>query len=178
MTKSLAKRLAIFSIPLLILVGMTVSPLMTLYLGEDVQIKTAPIDPRDLFRGDYVTLKYEMEEVPNEKVEEAVRNAIADDAVRRTNDIRVYTVLKENASGLFEADRVVLEKPTSGTFIEGTSYRWQYEGDALIVSYNLDKFFVEENTGMTLEKGAQEGSAVATLKIRNGKAILTDVKLP
>lgn len=178
MTKSLAKRLAIFSIPLLILVGMTVLPVMTLYLGEDVQIKTTPIDPRDLFRGDYVTLKYEMEEVPKEKVDEAVYNAMSDDAVRKRNDIRVYTVLKENSSGLFEVERVVLDKPTSGTFIEGTSYRWQYQGDALIVSYNLDNFFVEENTGMALEKGAREGSAIATVKIWNGKSILTDVKLP
>jgi uncharacterized membrane-anchored protein len=179
MTKSLAKRLAIFSIPLLILVGMTVSPMMTFYSGEEVQLKTAPIDPRDLFRGDYVTLSYEIEKISKEKVDEAVLEAIAKEPKRGVKEMRVYTILKANSSGIFEAERVVLQKPIHGTiFIEGTYNLWQYSGDELYISYNLDKFFVAENTGMELEKGSREGSAVATVKVRNGHSYLTDVKLP
>jgi uncharacterized membrane-anchored protein len=35
----------------------------TLYFGEEVLLKTAPIDPRDLFRGDYVRLNYDISTV-------------------------------------------------------------------------------------------------------------------
>ena len=32
----------------------------TLQTGKEVLLKTVPVDPRDLFRGDYVTLRYEI----------------------------------------------------------------------------------------------------------------------
>src|SRR4029077_13511649 len=32
--------------------------------GTDVLLKTAPVDPRDLLRGDYVTLNYDISRVP------------------------------------------------------------------------------------------------------------------
>ncbi|MBN1134232.1 MAG: GDYXXLXY domain-containing protein [Methanosarcinaceae archaeon] len=34
--------------------------LFTASMGEEILLKTAPVDPRDLFRGDYVRLSYEI----------------------------------------------------------------------------------------------------------------------
>jgi len=36
----------------------------TLRVGQEVVLETAPVDPRDLFRGDYVVLRYTVSEVP------------------------------------------------------------------------------------------------------------------
>src|SRR5262245_14089672 len=44
----------------LCLVAMMVGPLMTLATGEAILLRAAPVDPRDIFRGDYVTLSYEI----------------------------------------------------------------------------------------------------------------------
>lgn len=43
------------------------------------------------------------------------------------------------------------------------------------IDYNLDKFFVPENTGIELEEATRKGKAIATVKVRDGKAILTHV---
>lgn len=48
------------SVIILALIGYNYS---TLYFGEEILLKTAPIDPRDLFRGDYVRLNYEISTV-------------------------------------------------------------------------------------------------------------------
>ena len=40
--------------------AMMVRPLMTLTTGETILLRVVPVDPRDLFRGDYVILSYEI----------------------------------------------------------------------------------------------------------------------
>ncbi|MFZ3171126.1 MAG: GDYXXLXY domain-containing protein [Carboxydocellales bacterium] len=35
------------------LAAMTIQPLMTLFAGQEIKLKTQPVDPTDLFRGDY-----------------------------------------------------------------------------------------------------------------------------
>jgi uncharacterized membrane-anchored protein len=35
-------------------------PRAALNLGEEILLKTAPVDPRDIFRGDYVNLRYDI----------------------------------------------------------------------------------------------------------------------
>src|SRR5512142_2691329 len=32
--------------------------------GDEIVLATVPVDPRDLFRGDYVTLRYEISTIP------------------------------------------------------------------------------------------------------------------
>ena len=48
-------------IPVVSLVSMTVQPLLAFMSGEQVTLKTIPVDPKDLFYGDYVRLKLEIE---------------------------------------------------------------------------------------------------------------------
>src|SRR3989338_4758329 len=40
----------------------------TLKTGQEVLLKTTPVDPRDLFRGDYVVLRYDISNIPRKKV--------------------------------------------------------------------------------------------------------------
>jgi uncharacterized membrane-anchored protein len=62
--------LASFFILFLILISMTVEPITTNILGEEIFIKTKPLDPRDIFRGDYVQLNYEINDINLEKLDE------------------------------------------------------------------------------------------------------------
>ena len=43
---------------------MVVDRVNILRTGTDVTLQTRPVDPRDLLRGDYVTLSYEISRVP------------------------------------------------------------------------------------------------------------------
>ena len=45
---------------IIIILGFVAFKEFTLKTGEEVMLKTMPIDPRDLFRGDYVILSYEI----------------------------------------------------------------------------------------------------------------------
>lgn len=47
-----------------LLVGLTAQPIITLITGTTVTLPTVPVDPYDMFRGDYVRLSYDMSNFP------------------------------------------------------------------------------------------------------------------
>jgi len=50
-------------IPAIVILVFLGIQLFTFSFGQEILLKTAPVDPRDLFRGDYVTLSYEISRV-------------------------------------------------------------------------------------------------------------------
>lgn len=50
----------LISIPAVVILIFVGVKLFTLGFGQEILLKTEPVDPRDLFRGDYVTLRYEI----------------------------------------------------------------------------------------------------------------------
>jgi uncharacterized membrane-anchored protein len=143
--------------------------------GKEIILQTKPIDPTDIFRGDYVTLSYDAEEVPKELVEEEVVNKIRDGR----GGIKVYVTLKKK-NGIDTPVKVSLVKPQSGAvYLKGTL---DYIGDnrdqneVAFIQYSLDKYFVEDNTGMDWEAASAKGKILAKAKVKNGYAILTGIE--
>jgi uncharacterized membrane-anchored protein len=62
--------------------------------GTRVWLRTVPVDPRDLFRGDYVRLRYEASTVPRERWAGTLPQTLA-----KRGD-RVYALLAQRADGL------------------------------------------------------------------------------
>ena len=58
--------------------------------GMTVYLRTAPVDPNDLFRGDYVSLNYEISQVPLKEVFPAGEK-----------EVICYTVLKKGENDLY-----------------------------------------------------------------------------
>ena len=83
--------------------------------GEKILLKTAPVDPRDIFRGDYVNLRYEisMLDLDGLGVKESF-NPME----------KVYIILEKNRDGTFDATSANRELPAGRKFIQG---RVQYE---------------------------------------------------
>ncbi|MDR7001259.1 GDYXXLXY domain-containing protein [Neobacillus niacini] len=162
-------------VPIVILLGMCFTPLYTLMTGKEIILQTIPVDPSDLFRGDYVTLRYEAEEVPKELVEAEVLDELKDGR----GEIKVYvTLVKKN--GIDTPVKVSLVKPEAGTlYLKGTL---DYIGDnrdqkeVAFIQYSLDKYFVEDNTGTDWEAASTKGKILAKVKVKNGYAILTGIK--
>jgi uncharacterized membrane-anchored protein len=162
------------SIPVIILLAMCFTPIYTLVNGEEIILETVPVDPSDLFRGDYVTLRYKAEEVEKSMVEE---NVITELEKGRGN-LKVYVLLKEE-KGLHSPSKVTLEKPKTGTFLKG---KLNYIGidisqrkEIAHISYTLDKYFLEDNTGLEWEKASAEGKILARVKVNSGYAYLVDI---
>ncbi len=51
--------IAALGLQLVIMAGVFVNGFYPLWLGEEVRLQTQPVDPRDLFRGNYARLGYE-----------------------------------------------------------------------------------------------------------------------
>jgi uncharacterized membrane-anchored protein len=166
-------------IPAGILLGMTVMPLYTLVSGEEVILRTIPVDPTDLFRGDYVILRYEAEEVPASMVSKEVRRELE----KGHSAVEVYVALKQE-DGFHVPEKVTLKKPESGLYLKGklnyitTSWDGKLDGEeTAYLSYTLDKYFVEDNTGLELEEASRDGNILAKVKVKNGYAYLVDVSV-
>jgi uncharacterized membrane-anchored protein len=164
------------AVPVIILLGMTVKPIDTFYKGEEIVLQTVPVDPSDPFRGDYVALQYEAEQIPSQLVEKEVQNELQ----KGKYGLKVYVSL-EKQNGVHVPSKVGLEKPESGAYLIGKldyiaeSFNAK-EKEVAYIRYSLDKYFVEDNTGLELEKASAQGDLVAKVKVKNGYAILTDIE--
>jgi len=173
-------------IPVIILLGMAVQPVLTLFFGQEILLATRPFDPRDIFRGDYVNLSYEIEEVPLEKFPDKLLS-LAENVEEKKSYKKaptVYGVLKEE-NGYMVIDYISLEKPEDKLYIKGKLpsyyvflYRDKYTNNPIFVNFGLDKYFVPENTGTELEEAARQGKITARVKILNGYAILVGISVP
>lgn len=122
--------------------------------GDEVKLKTAPVDPRDAFYGDYVTLNYDISDI-------AVRYFPEGEMPER-GDV-VYAVLKRDG----EYDRLVsahLKKPTAADDekilkgrVQYVVRNWRDNGDkdvsiqSVRAIYGLERYYVPEGTGFELE---------------------------
>lgn len=185
------KYLVAFLVPFTILIAMTIKPITTNALGEEILIKTKPFDPRDVFRGDYVQLDYEISEVPLEKLDKEIlnmkdkhENEYEDFINLRKKDI--YVVLKKD-NDFYVIDKATLKKPSNEIYLKG-KYRYPIykeqskEEDkgkvdirGIRIDYTLDKYFVPENTGKDLEKAAIKGEVVGRIKVYKGYSLLKEV---
>jgi uncharacterized membrane-anchored protein len=78
--------------------------------GEKILLKTAPVDPRDIFRGDYINLRYEIStlDLNNLGVKESFKPME-----------KVYIILEKNRDGTFDATSANRELPAGRKFIQG-----------------------------------------------------------
>ncbi|MCU7940531.1 MAG: GDYXXLXY domain-containing protein [gamma proteobacterium symbiont of Bathyaustriella thionipta] len=162
------KIFAIILIQSLLLVLMIASRQVILSSETVVILETQPIEPRSLFRGDYVRLNYEINELQLDE--------LAGDKIFKTNDI-VYIVLQKKDL-YWKAQSVVLKKPDvenkHQVFIRGvikrvTNRQWnpdlksRKDTTSIRVSYGIENYFVPEGEGIKFER--PEAGDKVTLEI-------------
>ncbi|MCA1022534.1 GDYXXLXY domain-containing protein [Halobacillus litoralis] len=135
-------------------------------VGEKVVLKTAPVDPRDPFYGDYVELGYEIEEVPGDQWEE-------EGASERGE--KVFLLLEADEEGIYELQKAGTERFDSakGQVVLPARYLWEDERASIHhVDIGLNRYYVEENTGKMWEQG-EERLVTIVLAPWNQKKIVT-----
>ena len=100
-------------------------PLLT---GETVVLKTQPVDPFDMFRGQYLTINYEISRVNLPE--------------NTTEGKTVYVSLKEGDDKIWHAEKISLSKPENGIFIRGTA---KQSWGGLAVEYGIEQYFFERD---------------------------------
>jgi uncharacterized membrane-anchored protein len=137
--------------------------------GQEIRIRTAPVDPRDMVYGDYVTLNYDISSLP------ATLWQSGGPSPKRGES--VYVVLKKSAAdvSLYDAAALYRFKPSTGSGEVAIRGRVDYSFDDRIrVRYGIEKYYVPENTGKALEHKA--GRLIATVDVAPwGQAVLDEV---
>ena len=127
------------------LVGMIADRAGPLLGGRTVLLRTVPVDPRDLLRGDYVTLNYEISRVAPGSL--AVTNP--SQWIGRT----VYVTLVPEGDGRhYRGGAILTERPAANiTFIKGTLT------DPSRIRFGIESYFVQEGKGRDYEEAIRRG---------------------
>lgn len=127
---------------------------LALASGTEVTLRTVPVDPIDLFRGRYVTLRYEISEAA---VEPGTR---AGDTV--------YVALREDGER-WVGDRASRERPDGDTVIRG-----RYTGSTIV--YGIETYYADEDEAPRLEAEAGAGLDVHVVLDDDGRARISGVE--
>ena len=133
-----------------------------LYNGRSLWVQTAPIDPRDVFRGDYVRLDYLFSRLRSDQIDPELKQR----GLRRGE--AVYLAMRNDAGGVASADRLQLQRPDFPYLRGQVVAEWPYNGyhrqDAksrgrfepaawpLRIRYGIEQYYVEQGRGLELEK--------------------------
>jgi len=154
---------AAIAFQLAVLAGMVVNAAMPLWTGTEIRVRTVPVDPRSIFRGNYARLGYDFGTLP-------------EDALPGVDHLRpgevVYVSLEPGEGGVHEFAGVSLDEPKEGMFLRGrltTSHRPYH------VRYGIEAFFAPEEKALALEKDLLNGGIAILMVTSRGRAALEDV---
>jgi uncharacterized membrane-anchored protein len=131
-----------------------------------VKLKTVPVDPRSLFRGNYARLRYEISRLP--------KSLYQGDRPFRENE-PVFVTLETDNEGISSAREILLEAPAQGSFIRGrVKNRWRNQ-DEIRISYGIEAYFAPKREALALERRLRSGALAEVSLASNGKAALKSI---
>jgi uncharacterized membrane-anchored protein len=125
---------ALVAVQALVPLGFVAHSEIKLSSGHEVRFRTIPVDPLDIFRGNYVQLRYPFSE----------HRVPAGASVGDT----VYVSLHRDGK-LWSAGAATLQRPEHGTFIRGhiTS---TYGGNEAEIEYGIETHYADEKEALRL----------------------------
>jgi uncharacterized membrane-anchored protein len=161
-------------VQIVLLAMMAVDHARILREGAEVTLQTRPVDPRDLLRGDYVVLSYDISQLP--------AGPLLNQPSGSRNPI-VFVKLAPNRDGVYEAvsvhgDAVAVTSPE--VLVRGRVAYGAHCGssgrdfcDKLQIRYNLESYFVPQGEGKKLEQARnQRKLTVVAAVLPSGRAAI------
>ncbi len=139
-----------------------------LWTGQEIRLETVPVDPRSLFRGNYVRLNYEISEI---NMPETIKAEGL-----RWNEV-VYVKLRPGKNNVHVFDGASLTKPETGTYIRGrlqSSFLNQFS-QPYQMRYGIEALFAPKEKALALEDHLRDGGIAVVMLADNGKAALKGV---
>lgn len=122
-----------------------------------IHLRTVPVDPRDLLRGDFVILRYEISRVNAEQNPFQLTGGSVYVVLRREGKFGSIVTIRSSASEAREA------LPPGGCILRAELRNGE-------LTYDLERFYVAEGTGRAAPPG---GQLVAEVAVRsNGNALI------
>jgi len=148
--------------------------------GREVRLATAPVDPRDLFRGDYVVLSYDISLLSPGKL--GIEGPM-------TRGERVHVTLRPGADGKAVAVAMSRTRPSAvaatdvvieGRLTQSRACRLRAQSqtvcentnDTVRLTYGLESFFVPQGEGLEIERTERARVEVVAAVAPSGKAAI------
>jgi uncharacterized membrane-anchored protein len=143
-----------------VLAAMVIDRVRLLSSGREITLPIVPVDPRDLFRGEYVRLGYDVGTVPIRLLE----------GPRPRENEAFYVVLEKKPDGAWQTVKIASSFPQETSpdrvVLKARATYWpgpQSSSAATVrVRYGIESYFVPEGQGKKLEDLARE-KKLATL---------------
>jgi uncharacterized membrane-anchored protein len=121
--------------------------------GKEVLLKVEPVDPRDLLRGDYISLNNNISRIPVKLIANVPQGKFTSD------DTSIVVRLKKGADGYWQPTTAWFgqapapagqdEADIAGRVVEGWGLR---DVDATIApDYGIDRFYLPEGEGVAIQ---------------------------
>jgi hypothetical protein len=139
--------------------------------GGLYKFKTAPVDPKDPFRGNYVWLRYEAETYPTEGPIDFDRGEA------------VFALIGEGADGYAEIEQLHRDEPVVANYLKAEVRSVDKVGGTVSLVFPFTKFFMHEEKAEVAERIFFESlrdsttSTYALISVYQGEGILQDVMI-
>jgi uncharacterized membrane-anchored protein len=143
--------LGVASLQIGLLMFLVISKELAIRRGTEVVLATAPVDPRDMFRGEYVDLRYQISRLDSSR-------GVRFRGAFHPGD-HVYVSLERRGS-TWEAT-AVSSSPPDGLFIKGRVAGPSTPGRFIVVEYGIESLFVSEGRGLEIERARDVDVRVA-----------------
>ncbi len=123
-----------------------------LAFGREIRLKATPVDPLDIFRGNYVVLRYEISSLP-----------VGFD-VRRGE--RICVSLPEGGGNEWRAvGSAVPERPSGGDAICGRARSDASAGAAVAVEYGIETYYASAQRAKEIERSIGQGQLFVVIDL-------------
>ncbi len=142
-----------------VLAAMVIDRVMLLHTGREIVLPIVPVDPRDLFRGEYVRLGYGINTVPMTPADLHRDETVYVVLERKTADEDWHVAgAARSLPGDLNPDHIVLK----GRFLWGG-----------MVHYGIESYFVPQGEGARLEGLARDRKLAALVAVdKAGNAVI------
>jgi uncharacterized membrane-anchored protein len=146
--------LLLISVPAIVILAFVGTLLFTAMTGEEILLKTVPVDPRDLFRGDFVNLRYEissidLNETPHDH--DFISGEVIYGSLSKKETFWTIDFVSHDKPQLVE-DQVCMRGLATGTFKNN-----------VIVQWGIESYFIPEGKGMEIERQMENISAIVAV---------------
>ena len=142
------------AVQILVLVGMMGTHGFTVLTGQPVRLQSVPVDPWDLFRGEYVTLRYDISQFEPGKIpmEGAPYTRGQTIWVKLQNGEPTATALAVSSRRPAAAPGEVVLKGRVEWYRAPHSDAWGSDPGELTIRYGVEQFYVPQGEGLGLER--------------------------
>jgi uncharacterized membrane-anchored protein len=174
------------AICVVILAGMIVGHAWPLWTGQGAILRVVPVDPRDMFRGEYVRLSTPASTLHVDPEGRAQRGGAVtvrpvgdwwpegyqDSSSRALRGRVVYVQLERGADGVEYRPVTISRSAVRGALNLKGRVQWHSDARTLRVDYGIDRFFMQEGTAKPVEEAVRGGRVVQmdVAIARNGRA--------